>query len=163
MYLLHCKFNGKTPKRHRLWGNDRRLLRLVHVQAGYMSRSEQSKCPGQTVRKYIDRNGKKRHVGIKGALTDSQYFVLHFSPRMCCFEWSMTTHNNPDVITSYTICVPGLWSLSLSLELRHFTKEFGEFIARCIQEPPVFGSNSISLSTHVFVEIGIYKKYIYII
>ena len=95
------KFNGKTPKRHKLWGNDQRLLRLVNTQAGYMSRAEQSKCPGQTVRKYIDRNGKKRHVGIKGALTDSQYFVV-ISNECFVFRFFSTSPQNPIQINTYS-------------------------------------------------------------
>ena len=66
------KFNAETPKRHKLWSNDRALLEGVVQKAGYMPREEQNKCPGQTTKKYVDRKGVKRHVGIKDALRNSQ-------------------------------------------------------------------------------------------
>ena len=66
------KFAGDTPKRHKLWGNDEELLKLIYHHAGYMSKSEQQACPGKTTRKYVDRHGKTRHVGLKDALRDSQ-------------------------------------------------------------------------------------------
>ena len=66
------KFSGDTPKRHKLWSNDLRLLELVFGKAGYMSKVEQERCPGKTTRKYTDRHGKVRHVGIKDSLRNSQ-------------------------------------------------------------------------------------------
>ena len=69
------KFNAATPKRHRLWGNDSSLLEAVACEAGYMSKHEQGLCPGRTSRTYVDGNGVKRCVGIKGALRDSQTLI----------------------------------------------------------------------------------------
>ena len=69
------RFGGETPKRHRLWSNDQLLLEGISCKAGYMFRAEQSQCPGQTTKKYVDRNGVKRHVGIKEALRNSQHLV----------------------------------------------------------------------------------------
>lgn len=66
------KFNGPTPKRHRLWSNDENFLKLVAEKAGYMSRQEQSLCSTKTARSYLDRWGVKRHVGDKKALQESQ-------------------------------------------------------------------------------------------
>ena len=66
------KFSGETPKRHKLWSNDFRLLELIFGKAGYMSKVEQERCPGKTTRKYTDRHGKVRHVGIKDNLRNSQ-------------------------------------------------------------------------------------------
>lgn len=75
------KFGGSTPKPHRVWSNDERLLSGLTARAGFMSKAEQSCCPGQTVKKYIDKNGKKRHVGIKNALKDSQSLSNWFQCR----------------------------------------------------------------------------------
>ena len=52
------KFNAETPKRHKLWSNDRALLEGVVQKAGYMSREEQNKCPGQTTKKYVAQGGQ---------------------------------------------------------------------------------------------------------
>jgi hypothetical protein len=46
-YFTWGKFNGPTPKRHRLWSNDENFLKLVAEKFGYMSRQEQSLCPMQ--------------------------------------------------------------------------------------------------------------------
>lgn len=66
------RFNGPTPKRHRLWSNDQQLLGHIADRAGYMSRSEQSACTLKTAKVYVDRWGVKRRVGIKQNLRDSQ-------------------------------------------------------------------------------------------
>lgn len=66
------KFNGPSPKRHRLWSNDSGLLDLIGSRAGYMSRIEQAACPVRTARTYYDKRGVKRRVGNKEALRDSQ-------------------------------------------------------------------------------------------
>lgn len=72
------KFSGETPKRHKLWSKDFRLLELIFGKAGYMSKVEQERCPGKTTRKYTDRHGKVRHVGIKDNLRNSQHFTKEF-------------------------------------------------------------------------------------
>ncbi len=71
------KFNGPTPKRHRLWSNDRVLLDLIASKAGYMSRAEQAACTVRTARTYVDKRGVKRRVGIKSALRDSQILPIN--------------------------------------------------------------------------------------
>lgn len=76
------KFGAQTPKRHRLWGNDRTMLEDLSLKAGYMAREEQAACVGQTAKQYCDSSGRKRMVGIKPALTASQTlcFEIDFSP-----------------------------------------------------------------------------------
>ena len=70
------KFNGPTPKRHRLWSNDSVLLNLIASRAGYMSREEQAACTVRTARTYHDKRGVKRRVGIKPALKESQILPI---------------------------------------------------------------------------------------
>ena len=66
-------FNGKTPKRHRLWSNDWGLLQEIHDIGGHMSREAMQSLPGQSlVKKYHDKNGKLRRVGIPARLKESQ-------------------------------------------------------------------------------------------
>ena len=71
VFYMGC-FGGDSPKRHRIWSNDCGLVEAICERAGYMSRADQEKCPVKTTRKYIDRNGVKRCVGIKDALRQSQ-------------------------------------------------------------------------------------------
>ena len=67
------KYNGPTPKRHKIWSNDEGMVNAILAEAGYMSRSEQKACKGQpTVRRYIDKNGKPRRTGVASALKSSQ-------------------------------------------------------------------------------------------
>ena len=67
-------FNGKTPKRHRLWSNDWGLLQEIHAIGGHMSRTAMQALPGQSlVKKYHDKHGKLRRVGIPARLKESQY------------------------------------------------------------------------------------------
>ena len=76
------KFNGPTPKRHKLWSNDAGLVNGVLEEAGYMSKEEMKRCRGSPlVKKYIDKKGVKRCIGIKANLRSSQnlarnYFLL---------------------------------------------------------------------------------------
>ena len=70
------KFCAKTPKRHRVWSNCPGLLSAIVQKAGYMSKLEQSACEVKTVRKYTDKRGVKRMVGIKSVLKDSQQLGL---------------------------------------------------------------------------------------
>lgn len=78
------RFGGSTPKRHRLWSNDPDLLTSIAGRAGYMSKQEMEQCVFRTVRKYVDGNGVKRHVGNKEVLRESQclchlpYYVILF-------------------------------------------------------------------------------------
>ena len=67
-------FNGPTAKRHRLWSNDKKLLDEIVARGGTMTRSAMQLLPGKPlVKKYIDKSGKKRHVGIPDRLRSSQY------------------------------------------------------------------------------------------
>lgn len=66
------KFGGPTPKRHRIWGNDPSQLQELSLRAGHMTRAEQSSFQAKTARQYIDSRGKKRMVGNKSVLTESQ-------------------------------------------------------------------------------------------
>ncbi len=70
------KFGAPTPKRHRLWGNDRTILEELSLKAGHMAREEQAACVGKTTKQYLDGTGKKRMVGIKPALTASQILCV---------------------------------------------------------------------------------------
>ncbi len=120
------RFGGETPKRHRLWSNDRVLLDGISRRAGYMSREEQMQCPGQTTRKYMDRNGIKRHVGIKHALRNSQYLA---SQDMLLFSCSATRSRK------CFLPITAWWSIGLGptfLTLRHFTRSFGDFVASLV-------------------------------
>ena len=69
-------FGSGSPKRHRMSSNDEGRLNSLCAKAGYMSRAAQNNCDKQLVRKYIDKNGIKRCVGIKSALRESAYLVI---------------------------------------------------------------------------------------
>lgn len=90
------KFNGSTPKPHRAWSNDEKFLSRLVERAGSMTREEQSRCPGKTTRKYVDKNGIKRHVGLKDALKDSQHPGGEQTPLFGCW----------DSLHWVTICAP---------------------------------------------------------
>jgi len=65
-------FGHDTPKNHVVWSNDANLLQAINTRAGYMSRAAQESKPVKLVRKYIDKHGEKRHVGIRQNLRQSQ-------------------------------------------------------------------------------------------
>ena len=65
-------FGHPTPKQHLVWSNDHVLLQEINNRAGYMSREAQSAKEVKLVRKYIDKQGVKRHVGIRDQLKSSQ-------------------------------------------------------------------------------------------
>lgn len=69
-------FGSGSPKRHRLLSNDEELLMKIHAKAGYMSRIDQQQCTTQLVKKYIDKNGCLRCVGLKEELRESAYLVI---------------------------------------------------------------------------------------
>lgn len=56
-YMGNC--GGATPKRHKLWSNDKSLLDEIGNQAGYMSRSMQNSFTTKTTHKYVDKRGGK--------------------------------------------------------------------------------------------------------
>ena len=75
------RFNGPSPKRHRLWSNDLSILEAIHFKAGHMLRSEMQKCNKQLVEIYTDVLGVKRRVGKKKELKDSQHLDLNVDVR----------------------------------------------------------------------------------
>ena len=74
-------FGSGSPKRHRLLSNDEELLTKIHAKAGYMSRMDQQNCSTQLVKKYIDKNGRLRCVGLKEELRESAHLVVHSFPQ----------------------------------------------------------------------------------
>ena len=80
-------FGHDTPKNHVVWSNDASLLDAVHTRAGYMSRDDQESKPVKLVRKYIDKNGEKRHVGIRPNLRKSQILRIIWE----CFPFAGIT------------------------------------------------------------------------
>ena len=67
------KYNGPTPKRHKLWSNDEGLLNEILAEAGQMTRQEMSRCRGDAlVKKYTDKHGVQRYQGVKKNLKESQ-------------------------------------------------------------------------------------------
>ena len=75
-------FGSGSPKRHRLFSNDKAFLERLCEKAGYMSRADQSNCTTKLTTKYIDKSGKSRCVGVKTALKESAYLVSYFDQRM---------------------------------------------------------------------------------
>lgn len=70
------RFGASSPKRHKVWSNDKAILEMLHHRAGFMSRQQQQACSTtKLVRTYFDKNGVKRCVGIKENLRNSQYLV----------------------------------------------------------------------------------------
>ncbi|CAE7925841.1 unnamed protein product, partial [Symbiodinium necroappetens] len=65
-------FNGPTPKRHRLWSNDKCLIEAVQERAGAMSRERMSQFKERLAVHYVDKNGVKRHTGKPQGLKNSQ-------------------------------------------------------------------------------------------
>lgn len=65
------KFGHTSPKPHLVWSNDEGLLIVLHQKAGYMSREEQG-SKDKLVKRYIDKSGQQRRVGIPEKLRASQ-------------------------------------------------------------------------------------------
>ena len=66
-------FDGPTAKRHRLWSNDKSLLEQIVSRGGTLTKAAMQSLPGKPlVKKYIDKAGRKRHVGIPDRLRQSQ-------------------------------------------------------------------------------------------
>lgn len=65
------KFGHFSPKPHLVWRNDEGLLLLLHNRAGYMSRDEQA-SKETLVKRYTDKSGVQRRVGIPDKLRASQ-------------------------------------------------------------------------------------------
>lgn len=70
------KFGSASPKMHVIWSNDFGFLEMVHARAGHMPRSEQKEKSEKLVKTYFDKQGNRRHVGIKNKLKNSQTLRL---------------------------------------------------------------------------------------
>lgn len=81
-------FGSGSPKRHRMFLNDNFLLERLCAKAGYMSRADQQLCDKKLVKTYIDKQGKKRCVGIKPALRESAYLSMYIASvfHIFCFK-----------------------------------------------------------------------------
>ena len=93
------KYNGATPKPHKIWSNDKSLLDAIHQEAGHLSHEERMafRATGESlVKKYIDSNGRTRCSGIPSKLKASQCLGINelYIPRKvkrnqgvakCCF------------------------------------------------------------------------------
>ena len=66
------KFAGPSPKRHRIWTNDKTLVEKIVARAGYMSRLELREFATKLTRRYIDALGVKRYSGVTRKLKASQ-------------------------------------------------------------------------------------------
>ena len=70
-------YGGPTAKRHKIWSNCAKLLSGIWEHGGSLSREQLSALPGgHLVKKYTDRLGVKRMVGIKNKLKSSQLLGL---------------------------------------------------------------------------------------
>lgn len=66
-------FNGPTCKQHKLWSSSRKLLDSIVDGATFMPKELRTSLPGGAlVKKYIDKQGKKRYAGIPKKLRASQ-------------------------------------------------------------------------------------------
>ena len=72
IFYMGC-FRAATPKRHKVYSNNKQLLEDLHWRAGYMSKEDQAAFETKLVRKYIDKHGVRRCVGIRDKLRDSQH------------------------------------------------------------------------------------------
>ena len=71
-FYMGC-FGGPTAKRHRLWSNDASMLEHICKGAAYMpGYLRNCLTGGGLVRKYCDKSGKRRYVGIPQKLRASQ-------------------------------------------------------------------------------------------
>ena len=111
---------GGTAKRHRLWSNCVSILNEVSNRAGYLSRADMLKLPGDAlVRKYVDGNGIARHAGIPGKLKKSQSFV-----GSCSDIW------NGNILTAQTQTLNiGIGLITLRFCPRHYPLDFGFLVA----------------------------------
>lgn len=72
------RFSGPSPKRHKVWSNEKSLLDSIFERAGYMSRVDQQACSTKLVKSYTDSKGVKRVVGLKDQLRGSQHYTKCF-------------------------------------------------------------------------------------
>ena len=155
------KFGSGSPKRHRLLSNDEELLKRIQDRAGYMSRDQQSQCSTKLVKKYIDKRGQSRCVGLKKELRESAHLaflrfqvVCYNQTGMISLKWSL---NHVAGFKNEILCESKALSTSL-----WWISGFGiPWAARC-----VFGSihARIYVSTqYLNIKISLlYVKYFYI-
>ena len=120
-------FGSGSPKRHRLLSNDEELLMKIHTKAGYMSREDQQKCDTQLVKKYIDKNGCLRCVGLKAELRESAHLVILGFPKQYMKRLQIDYICNMCVLTYQN--ESGDSCCKICLHLRHYPPAFGEFVA----------------------------------
>lgn len=123
-------FDGQTPKRHRLWSNDMSLLESISSIGGSMSRKAMQQLPGAPlVKKYIDKSGKQRRMGIPERLKQSQFLGWKKQP-VCSkvFGFKRTQHVNWSMCTLYS-------RLSFLGELRAYTAKFADLLAKHARTP----------------------------
>ena len=69
-------FGGSSPKRHVLWSNCKTFLQRVTEDKQYMPMAHQKALsaanPKPLVKKTIDKQGRRRHAGIRENLRASQ-------------------------------------------------------------------------------------------
>ncbi|CAE7840892.1 unnamed protein product [Symbiodinium sp. CCMP2592] len=71
-YFWMGKFNGPTPKRHRIWSNCFDLVDGIQKRAGHMLKSEMKRLTKRLVHRYDDKLGTRRFTGKRKELRDSQ-------------------------------------------------------------------------------------------
>ncbi|CAE7685791.1 unnamed protein product [Symbiodinium sp. CCMP2456] len=71
-YFWMGKFNGPTPKRHRIWSNCFSLVDGIQQRAGHMLKSEMERLTKRLVNRYEDKLGTKRFTGKRKELRESQ-------------------------------------------------------------------------------------------
>ena len=89
-----------------------------------MSREALRMLPGSSkglVRKYIDKAGKRRHVGVPDKLKGSQ-----------CLAECIACH-----VLEFAVCVSVAIYIYVAADLRAYTAEFGECIATVAATPKV--------------------------
>ena len=78
-------FGSSSPKPHKLYSNHEETLQAISQRAGFMSRTDQEQCTTvPTTRRYVDRSGKRRRVGVPKALKESAYLWWLFSMNVSC-------------------------------------------------------------------------------
>ena len=78
------RFGAESPKRHRLLSNCENLLNRIEDRAGYMSKEQQRACSTtKLVRKYTDKRGQSRCVGLKKELRESAHLAFLLFQMVC--------------------------------------------------------------------------------
>ena len=138
-------FEGPSAKRHRLWSNDRSFLMEIVAHGGYLPKEIMKNLPGKPlVKRYIDKQGKKRHVGIPETLRKSQLLVCTCEKN----QWKCTYVIICDVISLYidiNMVYIGMEMETVksakqrSKPTRAYTVQFADLIAKLARLPPKAG------------------------